>query len=668
MENYNKRWIGILYYFLGHKEVANGDSIALSVGVSSRTVRNDIKEINTILKKYDAEIDSEIGVGYFLKINDKAKFENFLEEIKATERFRPFKNIVPSNPDERVWYITSQLLIHSLKQEDELSFDCLAEQLFISESTLRKDLQTIGCILKEYDLKISNSKKYGLRIIGDEAKVRFCISQYVFNAKSNVVNNKQVFYEDIFDGKDIDRVSAILTNAIIKYDLKLTDIAFKNVTIHTLIMLKRSEGKKHVRYQSDDIEMFKHSKEYRCAYEIIDAISQEFGISLIQEIFYLTQHLIASQKFLIENPDDDYTYKEVVLEILKEIKDTMHIDLADDLQLINGLAIHLNAAMQRVHFEMNIRNAFIDILKNSYPLAFELATIAGRTIENNYSLLLKEAEIGFLTIHFGAALERKGLNTGSKPKEHEDHRIKVALVCIAGVAMALLLKEKLMQRFRDEIEIVRTSPAQQVDEALLEEVDLILTTVDLPDLHSDKVVKINLFPDEEDFREITEIIRDDSAGRTSEIDYKAIFKEELFFTNQKMSNKQEVIEFMTNSMMKKGYIDAHIKQSIFKREAISTTEMGGLIAIPHAMLNDIENFAVSVMVLNKPIIWEKQKVQVVFLLNIPKKNYQVWEYVFKTLYQNLIIHAGVNKLIKYQDYEMFIDDMQGKEYAETQLS
>lgn len=667
MENYNKRWIGILYYFLGHKEVANGDSIALSVGVSSRTIRNDIKELNTFLKKYDAEIDSEIGVGYFLKINDKAKFDHFLEEIKATERFRPFKNIVPSNPDERIWYITSQLLIHSLKQSEELSFDSLEEQLFISESTLRKDMQTIGSILKEYDLKISNSKKYGLRIIGDEAKVRFCISQYVFNAKSNVVSNKQVFYEDIFAGKDMDCVSEILTNAIIKYDLKLTDIAFKNVTIHTLIMLKRSEGKKHVQYQAADIEMFKHSKEYQCAHEILDLMGQEFGVSLIQEIFYLTQHLIASQKFLIENTDDDYTYKEIVLKILQEIKDTMHIDLADDLQLINGLAIHLNAAMQRVHFEMNIRNEFIDILKNSYPLAFELATIAGRTIENNYSLLLKEAEIGFLTIHFGAALERKGLNTGAKSRKYEDHRIKVALVCIAGVAMALLLKEKLLQRFRDDIEIVRTSPAQQVDETLLQEVDLILTTVDLPNIHSDKVVKIGLFPDEEDFKEITEIIREDSSG-SDEIDYKDIFKEELFFTNQALNSKQAVIEFMTNSMMEKGYIDAHIKQSIFKREAISTTEMGGLIAIPHAMLNDIENFAVSVMVLNKPILWEKQKVQVVFLLNIPKRSYQVWEYVFKTLYQNLIIHAGVNKLIKYQNYEMFIDDMQGKEYAESFVS
>ena len=60
MENYNKRWIAILYYFLDHKDIANGDKIALSVGVSSRTIRNDIKELKTLLVQYVAEIVSEI--------------------------------------------------------------------------------------------------------------------------------------------------------------------------------------------------------------------------------------------------------------------------------------------------------------------------------------------------------------------------------------------------------------------------------------------------------------------------------------------------------------------------------------------------------------------------------------------------------------------------------
>ena len=48
--------------------------------------------------------------------------------------------------------------------------------------------------------------------------------------------------------------------------------------------------------------------------------------------------------------------------------------------------MHLSAALQRMRFDMNIRNEFLDSIKNMYPLAFELAVIAGEIIEENFSL------------------------------------------------------------------------------------------------------------------------------------------------------------------------------------------------------------------------------------------------------------------------------------------
>ena len=55
-------------------------------------------------------------------------------------------------------------------------------------------------------------------------------------------------------------------------------------------------------------------------------------------------------------------------------------------------------------------------------------------------------------------------------------------------------------------------------------------------------------------------------------------------------DKQEILEFMTDAMVEKGYINQEIKQSIFKREEMSTTELGSLVAIPHALFNDMQRF------------------------------------------------------------------------------
>ena len=75
MERYNKRLIKILRFFLENEKWITGASIALSVGVSTRTVRNDIKELNQMLADRGAEITSEIGQGYKLTVSDSRKFD-----------------------------------------------------------------------------------------------------------------------------------------------------------------------------------------------------------------------------------------------------------------------------------------------------------------------------------------------------------------------------------------------------------------------------------------------------------------------------------------------------------------------------------------------------------------------------------------------------------------
>ena len=86
-----------------------------------------------------------------------------------------------------------------------------------------------------------------------------------------------------------------------------------------------------------------------------------------------------------------------------------------------------------------------------------------------------------------------------------------------------------------------------------------------------------------------------------------------------------------------------------------------MVAIPHAMPNDSEEAVVSVMILKKPILWENEKVQVILLLNVPKSQYNMWEVVFKRLYQYLIGDQGVTKLIKDKDYDDFIRHLERNE-------
>ena len=415
MERYNKRLIKILRFFLENEKWITGASIALSVGVSTRTVRNDIKELNQMLADRGAEITSEIGQGYKLTVSDNRKFDLLKKEIRKEESSKPFQNIIPSDSEERVHYIISRLLLNSLNSGERIDFFDLEEELFVSTSTLKKDLRTIDGILKKHDLRIRDTKKEGMRVAGQETKIRFCISEYIFNSQKDTGDIGNQFYKDMFSSDEVENLRIILMEAITDFNLRLTDIAFRNLLVHSLIMLKRFEKKRHVKYDEEEIELFSGTKEFRCAQQIITEISGKLGISLGDEVYYLTQHLISSQRFLIENLDGDYEYKEEIEDILNTIRSGTGIDLSDDNQLINGLAMHLSAALQRLRFDMNIRNEFLDSIKNLYPLAFELAVVAGEVIEKKHKLKAKESEIGVLAMHFGAALERKVLNRKQEP-------------------------------------------------------------------------------------------------------------------------------------------------------------------------------------------------------------------------------------------------------------
>ena len=139
------------------------------------------------------------------------------------------------------------------------------------------------------------------------------------------------------------------------------------------------------------------------------------------------------------------------------------------------------------------------------------------------------------------------------------------------------------------------------------------------------------------------------------------FSKRIIFYDVEFKNKEEILEHMTREMQIRGLISKEGSKSVFKREEMSTTELGNMVAIPHAMSNDSEEAVVSVMILKKPILWENEKVQVVLYSMYQSHNTNMWEVVFKRLYQYLIGDQGVTKLIKDKDYDDFIRHLERNE-------
>lgn len=645
----NKRVAKILEILMDCQKSISGERISLELGVTSRTVRSDIKELNKYLDDNGAKIVSATGVGYRLEVQDEAKFNYFLKEIKLLKQGNNEQlNIIPTYSEDRINYIISKLLMSSLKDKNKLinPYD-LCDELFISSSTLKKDIASINTHLSRFDLKIVINHNKGIFIKGKESNIRYCIADYIFN-KREIVNLENVeFYNEIFSRELLEITENVLVSVLCEYNVHLTDISFKNLLVHVLIMIKRYKYNQTVIFDNASVDFLKNTKDYLIATDIVKRIGEVVRVDFSDEIYYLAQHLVSSKKFSNQDDSNYFEYKDVIDKILKTIKIEIGISLFEDLQLVNGLAVHLNVALNRMKFNMNIRNDFLDSIKSSYPFAFELGIIASRVLEQEYSVSVNENEIGLLAIHFGAALERVGINSKKSVKN-------ITIVCGFGIATAMLIKEKILRFFDNRVNILNISSLHDFDKTMLDNSDVVITTVPITKFQSNKIIEVPLSLGFKYLQQIEDIMLGEEKIAT---DYKEILKEDLFFKQLKASNKDEVLEILTNKMIDLGYMDEKVKASVYSRERMSTTELGNLVALPHVLELNGSGASVSVAVLDKPIIWDKEKVQIVLLLNISKGFINEWEQIFKNLYNYLIVKSGVNKLIKGISYNEFINDL-----------
>lgn len=634
MKVQNRRIVPLLKIFHEKSDSVTSRYLAQMLGVSTRTVRSDVKELGELLGRAGARIEAKPNRGYRLLIDDAREYEAFRRTLMDDYAGA---HIVPQENSDRVSFIIAHILLNSLHKKVVLQ-EALADELFISLSTLKKYLSEIKRSLARFELTLDADRSHGVRIVGDEAKIRYCISEYVFNRSDMIDLAKNPFFQTIFPKEEIEFLKEILLKVILKHNIHLTDVAFKNLLIHIIITLRRKGGENTVLYSRDEMKTLRASAYFEVTKDLLTSIKNQLGVNIENEGYYITQHFIASQKYS-ESGHVLHECRPLVDEMLDKIRTDTGIDLSGDEELILGLTVHLLAAINRLKFNMNIRNEILEAVKRSFPLAFDMALIAGEVIEREENVRSNENEMGFLAIHFGASLERNRYNAALGKT--------AMIVCGAGLSTAMMLQARLQRKFGALLQIKKVLSYRDLRQSDMDEVDLIFSTVPIPGMRSDKVIEVMPILTEQDLKDIECRLQAEPVKRR---DYRQIFKEDLFFPWLAADSAEEAIEKMTGEMVRCGYIDAKTRASVFEREKLSPTELSGMIAVPHAVENFMQHPAVGVAILKEPILWSRMQVQLVFLLSIPRAFYKMLEPVIQSIYYHFVTRDGFQRMEKTRTF------------------
>ncbi|SDJ97833.1 BglG family transcription antiterminator [Sediminibacillus albus] len=629
----NARWQEIIQLFLAANEPLTGAQLSSDLQVSPKTVRNDIKQLNRFLQNSDAKIASFRGIGYQLETSDESSFQQFFLGQLAEA-----KEATPEEPDRRVEFLMERLLLDA----DYVKIEDLAEELYISRSTLQSDLKIVRKILGNYQLSLDQRPNYGIKVIGEETNIRFCISEFIFNHQPSFIEMIDE-WQEILPKPDLDLIRNCILSSLRKHNLIISDISLQNLITHLAIAYKRIQSSNEVKKVPEDLHQMKGAKEFTVAKEIVQEVEAGLDVSFSDnEVKYLALHLQGTK---LNVPDDainqgvsviDKQLYRLVKNMVKRIDEQYHFNLANDEELLLHLSLHLKPAINRHKYGMNIRNPLLEEIKTKYPLSFEAALAAAEVLDEQLQIQVNEHEIGYLALHIELAQERAKKTTARSSR--------CLIVCASGLGSAQLLLYKLKDKFGDNLEIVATTEYYNLNAKSVEHVDFIVSTIPIRKDLPVPVVLVSTILGNSDVEKIDRMMTKDK-----QLIDKYLVEAYTFF-NRDFQTPEEVIDFLSNQLLRDGLVPDNYLTSVLERESYAPTSFGNLVAIPHPLEPMTDKTFWSIVTLEKAIQWDDKLVQIVFLLNIDKAKKEDVKPMFQALAKLVDNRKILLQLIECQSF------------------
>jgi lichenan operon transcriptional antiterminator len=634
-EMISKKHSMIVKYLNEKNEYITAVELSQQIGVSVRTVKRYIKDLNYYLNKSGVEICSVKGIGYILQGPAK-------EIKKVSEEANKFAEGLQMD-DSLEGRIIKALCV--FLNSEYVNAEELSERLNLSIPSTNKLIVSVKDILRNYDLKIISKPHYGSKITGDEIQIRSLMLNYAIKIHENVLTEVRI---DNITTKEILEIEKIITEALKENNVIVSDKDFNELLIRVIVSVARIRNNMGIVNRSIK-DSFKIDN-----YEIIQEIMEKVATALKlvideSEIQYVSSssgimaYNYNTRKTLIKDTNDEVN--KFVDDTLQELCIITGIDFRKDIDFINAFIMHIKIFINRSRAGVKAKNPLLSQIKTKFPMETNLATIVAKKLEEEFKVILDEDEIGFIAMHFGAAFERIRDRGGKK----------VCIICHYGIGTSRLLAEKLKRRISD-ISIIGTYPVRYLDMALEQDIDFIVSTVKL-DKKNFKIPVLyieNVFSDEI-INELHQIFNEKDERKKILRD---TFNREAFFRIS-AENREEAIESLGKAMKSKGFIDDEVIAKVFERESMSSTDIGHLVAIPHTILEGEYKSIIGVGVLERPIIWYKQEVQLIFMVCFNRKESYNFP-VFKYLYNFIEDEGDVKSALKFFSFDKLMEILDEK--------
>ncbi|MBK4725123.1 MULTISPECIES: BglG family transcription antiterminator [Erwiniaceae] len=603
------------------------DELARRFAVSTRTVRTDIHVLNELLADHGASLVLNRGAGYRLKIEDLPRYTALLQQSPSHLR-------VPRTSSERVHYLLTRFLTSafSLKLED------LADEWFVSRTTLQSDMAEVREWLARYQLAIETKPRYGMKLFGTEVAMRTCLTDLLYQIAQEDIDSPLLRLEALNRGM-LDTLQPLLQQCLSRFTIRLTDEGEFYLRLYCAVAVRRiGEGYPLTDFTAEDVD----DDVRDAARHIVNLMRPMTGkaISPAEEAYLrvnIAARRVEDSVASVISPDDGDS---LVDYILSYINTHYNFNLQNDPQLHADLLTHIKTMITRVRYQIQIPNPLLSNIKQHYPMAWDV-TLAAVSSWGKYSpYTISENEIGFLVLHIGVGLERH-YNVG-----YQRHP-QILLVCDTGNSTVRMIEAMLLRKY-PQIVVSNILSLREYELKENVEEDFVISTVRLSD--KDKpVVVMSPFPTDYQLEQIGKLVLLD---RTRPYMLERFFDASHFLILDRPMDRSALFRQLCDRLEEEGRVDEAFYPSVEEREAIVSTMLGEGIALPHSLGLLAKKTCVYTVLAPEGIAWGDETAYVIFLLAISKTEYEEAMAIYD-LFVTFMRERAMTRLRDSKDFASF---------------
>ena len=307
---------------------------------------------------------------------------------------------------------------------------------------------------------------------------------------------------------------------------------------------------------------------------------------------------------------------------------------------------HLISLVKQKQFSINIKNNLLDTIKKDYALEYQVSGLLAYQMELAFDIQLNKNDVGFIALYLATLSKKKDLNGES---------IKGVIIS-NSLSTGFLFRER-VRTIEADIEIVEVLTEWEMEERELDEYEVVINLTQNEILKNKECIRI-LDPLSENALDIiAEKLRN---VRQSSIEGVRLLPKAV---HQLVStSREDVLAELLGQLSVPKEEQGRILQQILEREKITSTAIGNAVAIPHTILDLLEETKIIVGIKDEGILWEGDIVRLVFLI-VFAKNEPSQNILFRKIYIFTRDKERVNKLIKEQKIEVLTEYLEGESHG-----